>query len=388
MINFRFHVVSLIAIFLALALGVVIGAGVIDRGVVDALDNRLNTVEAKSERIKDDNDRLSGENDQLRGVIDDLQPFAVSGRLVGDEVGVVAVRGVDGDRTNAVVTAARQADATATGTLWLEDKWALASADDVEALQTALGSTTKNKNALRAEGWRQLAERLSAPALEGDGGASSDVLTVLQDAGFLGFDGVEGSSITDFPGRGAGIVLVVGTEGVGAVRPGRDPDGDRAAGLRRAHRRRRRLGRRHRRSRPGGGAAAAARQPAHHHGVERRRPRPARGPDHRRPRDVRPLPHSARGRQVRLRAGGPTPPGSGQRCDPRVGRRARASARGGGTRRGHCRSHRAGCDRGCGHAPQRPGPADLASFGGVGRRRRRGTRPTWMPCSSARRSGR
>ena len=36
MINFRFHVVSLIAIFLALALGVVIGAGVIDRGVVDA----------------------------------------------------------------------------------------------------------------------------------------------------------------------------------------------------------------------------------------------------------------------------------------------------------------------------------------------------------------
>ena len=43
MINFRFHVVSLIAIFLALALGVVIGAGVIDRGVVDALNNRLDT---------------------------------------------------------------------------------------------------------------------------------------------------------------------------------------------------------------------------------------------------------------------------------------------------------------------------------------------------------
>ena len=41
MINFRFHVVSLIAIFLALALGVVIGAGVIDRGVVDTLNSRL-----------------------------------------------------------------------------------------------------------------------------------------------------------------------------------------------------------------------------------------------------------------------------------------------------------------------------------------------------------
>ena len=47
MINFRFHVVSLIAIFLALALGVVIGAGVIDRGVVDTLNNRLDSVESQ-----------------------------------------------------------------------------------------------------------------------------------------------------------------------------------------------------------------------------------------------------------------------------------------------------------------------------------------------------
>ena len=52
MINFRFHVVSLIAIFLALALGVVIGAGVIDRGVVDTLNSRLDRVEAKSDRIQ------------------------------------------------------------------------------------------------------------------------------------------------------------------------------------------------------------------------------------------------------------------------------------------------------------------------------------------------
>ena len=66
MINFRFHVVSVIAIFLALALGVVIGAGVIDRGIVDALDTQLNRVEAKSERINDDNDRLTGENEDPR----------------------------------------------------------------------------------------------------------------------------------------------------------------------------------------------------------------------------------------------------------------------------------------------------------------------------------
>jgi hypothetical protein len=212
MINFRFHIVSLIAIFLALALGVVIGAGVIDRGVVDALDNRLNTVEAKSDRIQSENGRLSGENEQLRGVVGDLQPFAVSGRLVGDGIGVVAVRGVDGDRTKAVVTAAQQANATIAGTLWLEGKWALASANDVKALQEALGSTLKNKSALRTEGWRQLAQRLAGVPAEGTS-TSDDLLVVLQRAGFLGFDAVGNATIADFPGHGAGIMLVVGNKG-------------------------------------------------------------------------------------------------------------------------------------------------------------------------------
>jgi hypothetical protein len=211
MINFRFHVVSLIAIFLALALGVVIGAGVIDRGVVDTLNNRLDSVESKSDRIQSENRVLAERNDQMDSMIGDLQPFAVSGSLFGDDVGVVAVRGVDGDRVSAVVTAAQQADATATGTLWLEDKWALSDDNAVKDLQTALGSFTKNKASLRTEGLQQLAQRLGAPD-EGAAG-EQDLLVVLQDAGFLGYDSVGDSTVTDFPGRGAGIVLVVGNGG-------------------------------------------------------------------------------------------------------------------------------------------------------------------------------
>jgi hypothetical protein len=210
MINFRFHVVSLIAIFLALALGVVIGAGVIDRGVVDALDNRLNTVEQNSDRIKGENDVLSDRNDQLEGFVGDSQPFAVSGRLLGDDVGVVAVRGVDGDRVSAVATAAQQADAIATGTLWLEEKWTLPDDDSVKALQEALGATTKNKVSLRAEGLRQLAQRLANP--ESSVGGEDDLLSVLEQAGFLGYDPVKESTLADFPGRGAGVVLVVGND--------------------------------------------------------------------------------------------------------------------------------------------------------------------------------
>jgi hypothetical protein len=208
MINFRFHVVSLIAIFLALALGVVIGAGVIDRGVVDALNTRLDKVEDRSNRLQGENNALSDRNKQMEGVIGDLQPFAVSGRLLGDDVGVVAMRGIDGDRVSAVVTAAKQADATTSGTLWLEGKWALSDDDSVKALQGALGTTTKNKTTLRTEGLQQLAQRLANPEARAEG--TQDPLTVLQQAGFLGFDSVADSTITNFPGRNAGVVLVVG----------------------------------------------------------------------------------------------------------------------------------------------------------------------------------
>jgi hypothetical protein len=212
MINFRFHIVSLIAIFLALALGVVIGAGVIDRGVVDTLNSRLDRVEAKSSRISKENDALSTRNQQLEGAIGNLQPFAVSGRLAGDDVGVIAVRGVDSDSTTATITSLQQADATVSGTLWLEAKWKLDTDGDVKALQTALGSTTKNKTTLRAEAWTQLADRLSNPVAAG-GDGTSDLLAVLRDAGFLGFDGVGSMTINEFPGRSPGVVLVVANEG-------------------------------------------------------------------------------------------------------------------------------------------------------------------------------
>jgi hypothetical protein len=211
MINFRFHVVSLIAIFLALALGVVIGAGVIDRGVVNALNTRLDKVEDRSNRLQGENDVLTKRNEQTETMIGDLQPFAVSGRLLGNDVGVVAVRGVDGDRVSATVTAAQQADATATGTLWLENKWALRDADSVKALQDALGTTTRNKTTLRTEGLQRLAQRLGSTGTRAEG--EQDLLVVLQRAGFLGYDAVGDSTITDFPGVGAGIVLVVGNGG-------------------------------------------------------------------------------------------------------------------------------------------------------------------------------
>jgi len=210
MINFRFHVVSLIAIFLALALGVVIGAGVIDRGVVNTLNDRLDSVESKSDRIKSENDALAAENEKLSGSIQAMEPFAVDGRMTGETTALLAVRGVDEGKVKATAAAERTAGATVSGILWIEDKWNLTDAGSVKNLQDALGVTIKNKAALRTEAWRQIGVRLATPP--SDVGAD-DLLATLATSGFLTYQGVDGSSgsLATFPGLDASATLITGT---------------------------------------------------------------------------------------------------------------------------------------------------------------------------------
>jgi hypothetical protein len=211
MINFRFHVVSLIAIFLALALGVVVGAGVIDRGVVDTLNSRLDRVEAKSDRIQLENDTLKAAQTRDAAFIQSMEPFALPGRLTGETVALIAVRGVDGDRVTRSIAAITEAGGQVSGILWLEAKFGLPGKDDAKTLATAIDDPTKRGTALRNAVWKRIASRFAKPPASE---TATDILTVLQDAGFVEYQQVDGGlTVTQFPGRDALTVLIVGEAG-------------------------------------------------------------------------------------------------------------------------------------------------------------------------------
>src|SRR5207237_9891670 len=95
MINFRFHIVSLIAVFLALALGIVMGATVVNRAIVDRLNSRIDTVEKNANARKTESDQLRGQVGQLNGYIDGTTDYAVAGRLDATTVATTAKRGVE-----------------------------------------------------------------------------------------------------------------------------------------------------------------------------------------------------------------------------------------------------------------------------------------------------
>ena len=213
MINFRFHLASLVAIFLALALGVVIGAGVIDRGVVDALDNRLNRVEANSNRIQAENAELQAQLGEKDDAITRLAKQALNFRLADVNVGVVAVRGVDGDRVSDTVAALAAGGANVNGVLWLESPWTLDTPEQISALADAIGSSSRRPATLRDQAWQQLAARFAESPVAATA-TDDDVLAALEDAGVVSFEALEdGGTVAAFPGAAASIVLIVGTNG-------------------------------------------------------------------------------------------------------------------------------------------------------------------------------
>ena len=119
MINFRFHLVSLIAVFLALGLGILVGSSVVDRVIVDRLDGEIKATRAESNDLKE---RISAQEEQIARDQDFLEQstgYAVRQRLQAVPVALVAERGVDENSVKDVLATLRESGATVPGVVWL-----------------------------------------------------------------------------------------------------------------------------------------------------------------------------------------------------------------------------------------------------------------------------
>ncbi|MDZ4827477.1 MAG: copper transporter [Actinomycetota bacterium] len=210
MINFRFHLISLIAVFLALGLGIVVGSTVVDDAIVDRLERDIDEVRTESAERTRENDELRDQLATAERYTEDLAPFAVEARLAEIPVAVIAERGVDDDRVGDTVDMLRAAGAEIPGVLWLEPSWKLEDVEEVRALKEATGATG-SKVAARALALDALATRLvEGPPAAGEAAESGDLIAALRSAGFLGYDG-DDAALAEFSARPARALLVTGT---------------------------------------------------------------------------------------------------------------------------------------------------------------------------------
>ena len=178
MINLRFHLVSLVAVFLALGLGVTMGASFVNRATVDTLRDRVDAVESSYKDRGALLDTLNKQLQQVDGSADALvgpQSPVLPGRLSDRPVVLVVPDGLpDGSlaaaqQALATSGAARPGTVRLTGVLALEDDAAAARVKERLGLKGT--SRAELQSAVLARLGDALAT-LSAPVAGSPGGVT------------------------------------------------------------------------------------------------------------------------------------------------------------------------------------------------------------------------
>jgi len=216
-VSFRFFLVSITAVFLALAVGITMGATVIDTATVNALRAQIKRVENSVANTNGLNDDLSRRLNRDNDFADQAAPGLVKERLANVPVLVVAVRGADRDAIDAMRQLLVAAGARLEGTVWLTSKLRLDKAEDAAALATALGLDPSSADGTATGGGGPSPDTVRRAALtrlaDAWGGADvRDPLAALKEGGFVDYEPAATKDPSTVPESGTRYVVASNTQ--------------------------------------------------------------------------------------------------------------------------------------------------------------------------------
>ncbi|HKE99899.1 MAG TPA: copper transporter [Actinomycetes bacterium] len=188
MINLRYHIVSLVAVFLALAVGILMGSTVLDRGTVALLERSSGQLRGNLDSYRAENTRFDRELRQWRRYGELVLPGQVAGRLRGHSVLVVDTDQVADGAREAVRQAVRAAGASYDGRItFSSQRLTLEEPADRSALAGLLDTGEQDRAVLQRLLVDKVAGRLrvsvALPRDERD--RAGDPLTALRQANFI-----------------------------------------------------------------------------------------------------------------------------------------------------------------------------------------------------------
>lgn len=173
MINLRYHIVSITAIFLAIGIGLTLGSTFLDRATVDNLQGQLQRLEG---RLQDRESEVNALQEQLAAsdarqeALDEQGTVLLSGRLEDEPVLVLGSRGVAETEVREAVEALVVAGADVQGLWWFTDRFLLDDDSSIDALAELLGETSTDPSRLRRVVVDALGRELRNRQLEGAAG--------------------------------------------------------------------------------------------------------------------------------------------------------------------------------------------------------------------------
>lgn len=212
MIDFRYHLVSLISVFLALAVGIVLGAGPLQNSIGSTLTEQVNSLRADRDDLREQLATSTAAVTHRDEFTEATLPALVSGALTDEAVVVVTLPGVEDDVLDPLTDAIATAGGTVTGRITISDDWTSTEketerTDTLSALTEELPAGYVPSDGTTAE---RLAQVLATsvvsasgePLSEADSQDAATALSGLTTAGLIDVDG-------DLSGLASGALLVV-----------------------------------------------------------------------------------------------------------------------------------------------------------------------------------
>jgi hypothetical protein len=120
-INFRYHVVSLTAVFLALAIGLVVGTAALNGPVADSLKDRVNALGKDNRQLREQVSSLQEEANREEDFATESAPYMLAGKLTGRRILLLTMPS-GRDQVDGVKKMLEMAGATITGRVDVQDK--------------------------------------------------------------------------------------------------------------------------------------------------------------------------------------------------------------------------------------------------------------------------
>lgn len=134
MIDFRYHIVSLISVFLALAVGIALGAGPLEETIGNQLNEQVAQLRAEKDALREELGAADSVSMERKTYLEDSAEELLVGALPRT-VAVVTLPGADDDVVSAVVQRLGQAGATVTARVAVTPVWTDA---DQQTFRTSL----------------------------------------------------------------------------------------------------------------------------------------------------------------------------------------------------------------------------------------------------------
>jgi hypothetical protein len=122
-IDFRYHLVSIVAVFLALAIGIVLGSTELQGSTIDGLHTLSNSLRSQLSAVSAQRDGLVQDANANDAFLQTAEPKLLSAMLTGKRIVLVTEPGAPSAITDGVEKAAGYAGATVTGTVALQPKF-------------------------------------------------------------------------------------------------------------------------------------------------------------------------------------------------------------------------------------------------------------------------